>query len=153
MNQNILNGLIENREQQRLTPDMVSELITFLNEQGNISREDALKILSNCDDLDGKSKITLLRISDSEIARQINFAELERRALSATCRPRTRSRRSILSCSSAKKLKKKRRRRPQPRSIPGCIGCSAPPRPARRPPPHARPLVRHDGGAPPAAGR
>lgn len=81
MTQNILNGLIENREQRYLTPDIVSELITFLSEQGNISREDAIKFLGNCDDLDGKSKITLLKISDNETARQINFEELEELSL------------------------------------------------------------------------
>lgn len=73
----MLNGLIEKQEQ----PDIVNELILFLNEQGNISKEDALKILSNCDYLDGKSKIMLLKISDNETSKQINFEELEELSL------------------------------------------------------------------------
>ena len=77
MTQNILNGLIENKEQQQVTPYVANELIMFLNEQGNLSREDTIRMLENPDGLDGKSKITLLKIIDSEKVRQINFEEFE----------------------------------------------------------------------------
>ncbi len=77
MTQNILNGLIENKEQQQVTPYVANELIMFLNEQGNLSREDIIRILGNSDGLYGKTKITLLKIIDSEKVRQINFEEFE----------------------------------------------------------------------------
>ncbi len=81
MTQNILNGLIENKEKQQVTPYVANELIMFLNEQGNLSREDIIRMLENPDGLDGKSKITLLKIIDSEKVRQINFEKLEELSL------------------------------------------------------------------------